>query len=745
LRKSKPKSAPNKYHDVKLPDALKSYLTRVGASVQNFKRFSVIEYAEGGYPQVKCYIKLTKAGVILCSNKTYEPSAEEAQMIADQMAGANFPQSIESTKAGYDSFVAGLKGSPQIYPIWSRRKKGHVVCAQQRIDNEDGSKNYILHTQFSDGNWYSLEPDGALPFYKPEKPFAKKMMVHEGAKAAMAAEKLSTSKTHPWAATLAQYEHWGTLGGAKRTPEMDYEEIELVNPEELVYVCDNDPVGVAAGQSFSQHIGEKRKLFAVRFEVTFPVHFDIADELPKDLFRNKGKNYVGPSLSDLMKPATWATKRIFNPETEKESYVLREQFKKEWLHTVDPEFFIHRDFPGRMLTADAFNSEVRPYSDVQRVDNLLRKVPYSKADSLDYMPDRAPGVHNGRDGLILNSYRPSLVLPVKGDPKPWLEYTKGLVPNPTECTDLLRWCATLIACPHIRMQYSVLLISETHGIGKTTLGEKILMPLVGKHNTSFPSESELTDSQFNTWCAHKRLLIVNEIYSGNSSKVYQRLKSVVADDETQINQKYVSPYRISNWCHVVASSNSLRALKLENEDRRWFIPEVSESVRPKEYWVEFNRWLVDENGLGIIMQWAIDYVKKNGPVVKGDHAPKTSTKGQILVEGFSSGQTAAYRLAQRLAEEHPKGVVLDRDLVEYVKLNVYNGSPDRCEKALLLRNAFKAAGWLVGDKTKGCKDWRVGLYEARTLCLDPKLRAKTMVELASEGIKPVDLTQYNVL
>jgi len=52
--------------------------------------------------------------------------------------------------------------------------------------------------------------------------------------------------------------------------------------------------------------------------------------------------------------------------------------------------------------------------------------------------------------------------------------------------ELMRWCATLIARPDIKMNYGVLLISETQGVGKSTLGEKILAPLIGKLNASFP-------------------------------------------------------------------------------------------------------------------------------------------------------------------------------------------------------------------------------------------------------------------
>jgi hypothetical protein len=37
-------------------------------------------------------------------------------------------------------------------------------------------------------------------------------------------------------------------------------------------------------------------------------------------------------------------------------------------------------------------------------------------------------------------------------------------------------------------------------------------------------------------------------------------------------------YEIENWLHVYACSNSLNALKLSSDDRRWFVPESFTSV-----------------------------------------------------------------------------------------------------------------------------------------------------------------------
>jgi hypothetical protein len=58
--------------------------------------------------------------------------------------------------------------------------------------------------------------------------------------------------------------------------------------------------------------------------------------------------------------------------------------------------------------------------------------------------------------------------------------------------EVKRWIATLIARPAVKMRYGLLLVSETQGVGKTTLGH-MLTEVIGRHNacSGFPSSSGL--------------------------------------------------------------------------------------------------------------------------------------------------------------------------------------------------------------------------------------------------------------
>jgi effector-binding domain-containing protein len=186
-----------------------------------------------------------------------------------------------------------------------------------------------------------------------------------------------------------------------------------------------------------------------------------------------------------------------------------------------------------------------------------------KGVAIAYHPGRKPGLYTGPEGgQYINTHKATLVRSwpkklTKADIAPFTEFMEHLIPVEHDRKELERWCATLLAKPDVKMHYGVLLISETQGVGKGTLGEKILAPLVGIGNTSFPGEEEIVESKYNYWTAHRRLAVVHEIYAGHSSRAYNKLKSIITDFNIEVHRKYMADYRVDNWVHAFACSNSI--------------------------------------------------------------------------------------------------------------------------------------------------------------------------------------------
>jgi hypothetical protein len=742
---------------------LNTYIARVGAEELNFRRY-MVKVHRGNYYTERALIKIASDGTISCSNKEFAPTKEEVESIKGELAKADFPKSINAKNI---KALLPKVGRGALYEFWDRREGGLIMVQERLVDR----KAYVPWSFWSDGEWRRMEPDRSLPFWKPrdKRSLVSRVMVHEGAKSAAFVDGLVNDpkrkkelKDHPFGDFLTLYEHWGMIGGALAPHRADYPELRSSGGTEFIYVCDNDWAGKAVLQEFSKNFGMAVK--GIMFDPRFGLSWDLADDVPRSLFTKSGR-YIGPKIEKLIVLATRATELIPNPAgTGRPIQKLTQAFREEWYHSVRPEVYIHKDFPSNLLNEKQFNSTVAPYSDADDTARLVRKDAASKSAIIKYSPAMEKGIYSSKDGgRFINTHCPSNVKSEKGEARPFLDFMEHLIPDEKDRTELMRWCATLIALPETKITYGVLLISEVQGVGKSTLGEKILTPILGEWNVSFPSESEIVDSDFNYWLAHKRLAVVHEIYAGHSAKAYNKLKSIITDKFVTVKKKYLDNYEMENWMHVFACSNSMRAIQLSVDDRRWFVPKVTDEKKNPAYWTKFNLWLEEEGGLGIIKAWAEEFVKKVGPVIRGDDAPWSVLKRQVIEEGYSPGQVLVSNFLNRLREEmagDPKfaervckapwqngkwnpangGVLLlDTDLIRLIKNHLYDGRHnDRLEKPLTVRKIAKSQEWFVGDHKVSIEKWGTRGSPARLICSSAELSRRLPMEL-SKDMRPIDV------
>ena len=726
------------------PKSVLNYFHRVGAEILNFRR-AMIKTHKGNYYVERALIRISLEGVVTCTHKEFAPNETELAEMKNDLSKVEFPKTIKSRNT---DGLNGITKGP-IFEFYDR-DTGEIIFVQEKRTKENGSKNYLPWVQMESGEWVSMEPDGNLPFWKPKVGLGPgaKIIIHEGAKAASAVNDMVNDLDckHPWINELRKYEHWGMIGGALAPHRTDYEELKKIAPTGVIYACDNDKPGQTALQKVSQNWGKSMK--GMVFGDDFPETWDMADPMPPKLFARSGR-YIGPRFIDLLTPATWATE-VIPPKSGKgrSVTVIKADFAEEWFHCVTPEVFVHSHWPNRTLNLNEFNSFVAPFSHVDDTARFLKRDFSSKAGVLRYNPGGQSGMYSGSSqGRYINTYCAPDIVPEAGPAGPWFEFLEKFVPEPEDRHELMRWVATLIARPDIRMLYGVLLVSEMQGVGKGTLGEKVLAPLVGEDNVSYPSEQEIVDSNYNYWLSHRRLSVIHEIYAGNSSKAYNKLKTVITDRFVTVQKKYQANYQIECWVHVLACSNSMRALKISLDDRRWLIPKVAEVKQSPEYWEAFNIWLQEHGGLGIIRQWAIDFVQDPKNVVdRGSPAPATAAKKAIVEEGYSPGQMIVSRCLSRIKERIEEGelpdttFVLDSGLVTLIKNQLYEGRHnDHLERPLTVRNVGKALGWSIGDKQCQVKAWGASATGAKIMTLNPDIALKTPGELSSLGMIPFDI------
>ncbi len=720
-----------KFHHTNFRE-LRKYIDRVEATEVNFRKFVVRETDEkSGYPRYVAVIKLVfddgRFCEIECNSEPHKPTDEEAAAIKAELTGVKFPTCVKASKAQVEELLASGKitGEPYVFLDGNRE---YVITVQERREQKNGGKYYVYWTMFMIEGWKNMEPDEPLPFWKPPKRRIKaRIMVHEGAKAAKYCDDLvndperkSDLKDHPWGEELSKFEHWGASGGALGVHRCDFEEL-VIEGGDVVYACDADRPGEIAAQLFSR--AWQSELTMLRWDKRFLTGWDLADKVPESV--------THVAMWTFAEPATWATKQIGKTSHQRPLYALSEAFASQWVHVVTPEMYINTGFPRVMWAQREFDHHCADFSDGgARISELLKKYP-GRVDTINYRPDMETGRHTTIDGVkFFNIHRPRRWESYKKAQvvTPWEDFIEALFPVAEDRRQVKRWAATLIARPDIKMEYGLLLISETQGVGKTTFAD-ILAEILGPSNVTYVSEQQII-GRFTGWVEHQ-LIICEEIYAGHSALAYDKLKPVITNKTMPVEKKFMAEYDIDNFAHVIACSNSLKALKLEDTDRRWFVPEVVEHKESRDFWVKLHHWLDKQEGYRKVVAWAREFSKREQPVMRGEAAPWTRAKASVIEAFRTDGMEQAssvlsfikhvYEIAgdvEKLGmniEVAPKGQIakliqlakqetpclfFDVDVVEVIRHRFYNGRSDERhpEKPLVVRKLAKEMGLKVADR-----------------------------------------------
>lgn len=675
----------------------RKYLARIGATASGLFHASIREVDTSKYWTETVKIRFARDGKVTVTKgfEAFLPNEIEQGEIIEAFATAEFPKSVFKKNPPLPD---NLKTVDKETVFTFLNENGETVMLQHRIETEDGKK-YLPYSLWSDGEWRTLEPDlPLLPLYGLETCKGKTTaFLSEGAKAARAVARLIDPKTKeeeaiaadfPWREQFGYAASVGFIGGALAPERTDFQALKRLGIQRVIIICDNDQPGVDGVPKISSAID--LPCYAIRFSNQWPKAFDLADKWPETMFRKIGEKsyYVGPSFFDCLKPATFLTKAtpyLDEKGKPKIAYTLRHHAKNSWYYVASQGLFVSADFPQIQLSPDRFEATTAPF--VHRgvsASSLILQEYSCQIDKIAYRPDKKERTVVLDGELTLNVFQPTSIVGKAGDITPFLEYLEYLIPDKTDRKELIRWMATLVSKPEVRLLYGVLLISENTGVGKSILAERILTPLVGEHNVSFPSE-ETIFSQFSGWVAKKRLIVVSELYSGTSWKMSNRLKSYVTDRKITYNEKFREAVVLDNFATFLASSNSSEPLKLDSFDRRWYIPGVTEVRWPDSRFDELLDWL-DAGGISII-KWYFDHY--NDYVRSGEKAPKSGKKTEIVESARSPATNRCFDLAYKIRESGEPIAIGDKDLHAWLRAII----PDKIyDSSLELRKALKSKG-----------------------------------------------------
>ena len=251
----------------------------------------------------------------------------------------------------------------------------------------------------------------------------------------------------------------------------------------------------------------------------------------------------------------------------------------------------------------------------------------------------APGRPKFTCGGEYNIYRPSQLVPAKGDISPWLDLQRRMLKelDAGHVTWFRRWLAYPLRFPGTKMFSCVLVWSFKGGTGKNLLAETML-PVYGEHNcTTIKSRHLLSD--FNGWAEGKQFIIGDEVTLDDKRHTSGELKSMLTNRVIRINRKGIESYELPDCTNYYFTSNDAVAIVLEPGERRTFVVHASEEPLGDAYGRAYAAWL--REGGAAAVAWHLIHELDMGDFSPTQEPPDTVAKHDLIASSLSEVDTWA--------------------------------------------------------------------------------------------------------
>jgi hypothetical protein len=187
-----------------------------------------------------------------------------------------------------------------------------------------------------------------------------------------------------------------------------------------------------------------------------------------------------------------------------------------------------------------------------------------------------------------------------------------------------------------KMQKTIFLYSGP-GTGKTMLTWFLRENVLGPKITLKKANEGVIIGQFNKELEGKCLLVLEEM--SNSKSVdwitfANRLKDFIDSDTLWIEEKHKTGYPVANITNLIINSNNSKTIRLDKNDRRYFIPDISEKYVENgtgmdSYYAPLDRAIKDPEVGKAFYSYALEYVRLN-PDFNKRKIPMTQTKLMMI-------------------------------------------------------------------------------------------------------------------
>lgn len=330
-----------------------------------------------------------------------------------------------------------------------------------------------------------------------------------------------------------------------------------------------------------------------------------------------------------------------------------------------------------------------------------------------FRPELAPGQIVPIEGLpFLNIYVPVDTPRRKGDPTPFLEHVRKMLPQGNDADYLLHWMASAVQNPGVKFFWWPV-VQGTKGNGKSLL-LRVMTHALGERYTQLVRADAVikTGNQFNDWIVGKLFLGFEEIRSSEGRRDFvEMMKDTVTDSRISTEGKGRGQSTSDNRANGMMLTNWKDACPVDDDERRWGIFYTAQQsaedldrdgMSGSTYFPTLYRWLRD-GGYEIVTNYltTMPLQAELDPAQGLHRAPFTSSTREAINEshgiveqeivdavecdlpGFRGGVVTSLalralfdRLRKTIAPKRYRGIMASLGFVTHPCLEANRGRPN---------------------------------------------------------------------
>jgi len=256
---------------------------------------------------------------------------------------------------------------------------------------------------------------------------------------------------------------------------------------------------------------------------------------------------------------------------------------------------------------------------------------------------------------------------------------ENLIPANDEREHFLNWFAT--AFNTREKQLTSWVLKGAQGSGKGLFLKFIIKPLFGKKQAIQVEDQQLKDD-FNSWMKSTCFICFNEVASSNNARnsINSKVKAIVTDSETMINEKNIKSYLITNYVNCMFFSNEVVPLLVEENDRRFNVVVTGGAL------VNLS-WFDIESTPSALMREVTMFAQYLKNYDYDEKVAKKVIKNQAKKDIVSAGMGRFEELARKLKNNDHDWLEDNIDLYEFNKSEIeqIRGFKGYMEKSLVLK------------------------------------------------------------